>query len=91
MPIVDPLADTLVRLGGAEAARGNAGDTANEAAGRATGEAAGGVDAFLALDAVFAPLSADERFVAALRRADAALGDASPAAVAAALAADGRA
>ena len=91
VPIVDPLADTLVRLGGAEAARGNAGDTANEAAGRATGEAAGGVDAFLALDAVFAPLSADERFVAALRRADAALGDASPAAVAAALAADGRA
>lgn len=91
VPIVDPLADTLVRLGGAEAARGNAGDTANEAAGGATGEAAGGVDAFLALDAVFAPLSADERFVAALRRADAALGDASPAAVAAALAADGRA
>lgn len=87
VPIVDPLADTLVRLCGAEAARENAGDTANEAA----GGAAGGVDAFLALDAVFAPLSADERFVAALRRADAALGDASPAAVAAALAADGRA
>jgi fructuronate reductase len=45
----------------------------------------GDVDAFLALDAVFAPLSHDARFVAALRGAYAALGDGSPAAVVRAL------
>lgn len=43
-----------------------------------TGDAAKDVSAFLALDAVFAPLSADERFVASLIHAYAALGDASP-------------
>ncbi|AKC86380.1 mannitol dehydrogenase family protein [Pseudoxanthomonas suwonensis] len=58
---------------------------------RTTGEAEHDVAAFLALDTVFAPLSADARFVAALRRAYAALGDGTPAAVAAALAADGQA
>lgn len=55
--------------------------------GRATtGEATHDVDAFLALDAVFAPLSGDPRFVESLRAAHAALGDATPAAVARALA-----
>jgi fructuronate reductase len=54
--------------------------------GRASiGEAAGDVDAFLALDAVFAPLAGDARFVEALRKACAALGAATPAAVARAL------
>ncbi|WP_372018029.1 mannitol dehydrogenase family protein [Pseudoxanthomonas sp. 10H] len=52
-----------------------------------TGEAAHDVDAFLALDGVFGPLAGDARFVEALRRAYAALGDGSPAAVARALAA----
>ncbi|AVY68432.1 mannitol dehydrogenase family protein [Xanthomonas translucens] len=46
---------------------------------RATGDAGHDVDAFLALDAVFAPLSGDARFVEALRSAYAALGDGSPA------------
>ena len=50
-----------------------------------TGEAGGDVAAFLALDAVFAPLSADTRFVAALRTAYVTLGDGSPSAVAKAL------
>jgi len=53
----------------------------------ATGDAQGDVAGFLSLDAVFAPISADARFVAALQRAYSALGDASPAAVARALAA----
>ncbi len=53
----------------------------------ARGDAAHDVDLFLGLDAVFAPLSAEPRFAAALRDACAALGDGSPAAVAAALAA----
>lgn len=51
-----------------------------------TGDAAHDVAAFLALDAVFAPLSGDARFAAALRAAYAALGDGSPDAVAQALA-----
>jgi len=46
-----------------------------------TGEAGHDVDAFLALEAVFAPLSGDRRFVEALRAAYAALGDATPGAV----------
>jgi len=54
--------------------------------GRATnGEAAHDVASFLTLDAVFAPLSEDERFVSALRAAYASLGDGSPDAVGAAL------
>ncbi|RPE81209.1 mannitol dehydrogenase family protein [Vulcaniibacterium tengchongense] len=53
----------------------------------ATGEAAGDVPAFLALDAVFAPLSSDARFAQALRIAYAALGDGGAAAVERALAA----
>ncbi|MET3653734.1 fructuronate reductase [Dyella japonica] len=49
------------------------------ALGRAcTGEAAKDVSAFLVLAAIFAPLSADERFVASLTHAYASLGDASP-------------
>ncbi|KAF1685317.1 mannitol dehydrogenase [Pseudoxanthomonas broegbernensis] len=52
----------------------------------ADADAARDVDAFLRLDAVFAPLSADARFADALRRAYATLGDATPAAVARALA-----
>ncbi len=52
-----------------------------------TGDAAHDVAAFLALDAVFAPLAGDARFVHALQDAYAALGDATPATVAAALAA----
>lgn len=62
-------------------------DEALRAIGRsAKGEADADLPAFLALDAVFAPLSGDARFVAALRDAYACLGDASPSAVAAALA-----
>jgi fructuronate reductase len=52
-----------------------------------TGDAAADVAAFLALDAVFAPMSGDARFVQALTRAYASLGDASPVAVHAALSA----
>ena len=48
----------------------------------ANGDATHDVDAFLATGPVFEPLAADERFAAALRAAYAALGDASPAAVA---------
>jgi fructuronate reductase len=44
------------------------------------------VDAFLQLDAVFASLSGDARFVQVLRTAYVALGDGSPEAVAKALA-----
>lgn len=51
----------------------------------ASGNAASDVDAFLALDSVFAPLSADARFVDALRGTYAGLGDAGPEAVARAL------
>ena len=59
-------------------------------AGRAaTGDAGGNVAGFLAIDAVFAPLASDPRFVDALTRAYAALGDAGPAAVARALTAAG--
>ena len=55
-------------------------------AGRAaTGDASRDVADFLAIDAVFAPLASDPRFVDALIRAYAALGDAGPAAVARAL------
>jgi fructuronate reductase len=50
-----------------------------------TGDVAGDAARFLALDAVFAPLSADGRFRAAMVEACAALGDGSPAAVARAL------
>ncbi|HEY5803785.1 MAG TPA: mannitol dehydrogenase family protein [Lysobacter sp.] len=46
-----------------------------------TGDATGDVDLFLALDAVFAPLSGDERFVDAVRAAYALLGDGTPTAV----------
>jgi len=57
------------------------------AIGRAcTGDAHTDVGTFLALGAMFAPLSAEPRFVAALRVAYAALGDGSPAAVARSLA-----
>jgi len=52
---------------------------------RATGEAVHDVAAFLALEAVFAPLSGDARFVQALRSAYAALGDGGAAGVARAL------
>ncbi|MEL1265445.1 mannitol dehydrogenase family protein [Pseudoxanthomonas putridarboris] len=52
----------------------------------ATGDAWHDADAFLGLDAVFAPLSGDPRFAEALRTAYAALGDATPAAVSRALA-----
>ncbi|WP_425600447.1 mannitol dehydrogenase family protein [Luteimonas salinisoli] len=51
----------------------------------ASGHAHRDIDAFLAIDAVFAPLSGDARFVEALAAAYAALGNASPAAVAGAL------
>ena len=62
-------------------------DEALRAIGRsARGDADADLPVFLALDAVFAPLSGDARFVAALRDAYAALHDASPPAVAAALA-----
>ncbi|UNK58380.1 mannitol dehydrogenase family protein [Pseudoxanthomonas daejeonensis] len=67
--IVDPLADTLARIGAAT-----------------TGEASHDVDAFLTLDSVFGALAGDARFVDALARAHARLGDATPAAVARALA-----
>ncbi|MEZ0470743.1 mannitol dehydrogenase family protein [Luteimonas salinilitoris] len=53
------------------------------------GDASAAVAAFLALDAMFAPMSGDERFVAALRDAYMALGDATPGAVSRALAAAG--
>lgn len=55
----------------------------------ASGNAASDVDAFLALDPVFAPLSADARFVDALRGTYAELGDGGPEAVARALTAAG--
>ena len=55
-----------------------------------TGDPQGDLEAFFKLEAVFAPLSADARFVAALRRAYAALGDGTPASVARALDADGK-
>nr|WP_262378686.1 mannitol dehydrogenase family protein [Luteimonas viscosa] len=62
-------------------------DAALSHAGRAaTGDAAHDVAGFLALEAVFAPCAGDARFAAALRGAYAALGDATPAAVRAALA-----
>jgi fructuronate reductase len=51
----------------------------------ASGNTASDVDAFLTLDSVFAPLSADARFVDALRGTYAGLGDAGPEAVARAL------
>ncbi|WP_238346368.1 mannitol dehydrogenase family protein [Luteimonas saliphila] len=51
----------------------------------ATGDAQRDITAFLALDAVFAPLSSDPRFVAAMERAYAALGEGDRAAVASAL------
>ena len=51
----------------------------------ATGDAGRDTAAFLELDAVFAPLSSDPRFVAALTRAYAALGECDRAAVASAL------
>jgi len=50
-----------------------------------TGDATHDVASFLTLDAVFAPLSEDARFVSALAVAYAALGDSSPEAVSAAL------
>lgn len=50
-----------------------------------TGDARGDVEAFLALDAVFAPLSGDARFVDAMVAAYARLGDGTPAAVSRAL------
>ncbi len=53
-----------------------------------SGDAGHDVAAFLALDSVFAPLSADARFVQALRVAYARLGDGGARAVEAALAAD---
>jgi fructuronate reductase len=55
----------------------------------ASGNTASDVDAFLALDSVFAPLSADARFVDALHGTYAGLGDAGPEAVARALTAAG--
>lgn len=48
---------------------------------QATGDAQADVDAFIGIDAVFAPLSGDPRFVEALRKAYALLGDARPSAV----------
>jgi fructuronate reductase len=56
--IVDPLADTLARIG-----------------------ATGDIDAFLGLDGVFGALAEDDRFVAVLRDAHAALAPATPDAV----------
>lgn len=55
------------------------------AVGRAARGGASDVDAFLQIDAVFAPLSADARFVEVLRTVYVALGDATPASVAKAL------
>lgn len=52
----------------------------------ATGEVAHDVGAFLELDAVFASIRGDARFVDSLRRAYVTLGDATPAAVASAVA-----
>ena len=61
------------------------------AIGRATtGDPQGDLEAFFKLEAVFAPLSTDARFVAALRGAYAALGDGTPAAVSRALDANGK-
>ena len=71
--IVDPLADTLARIGAAT-----------------TGEARHDVGLFLALDSVFGALAGDARFIDALAQAYAALGDATPAALATALAAPGQ-
>ncbi|HEX7338300.1 MAG TPA: mannitol dehydrogenase family protein [Rhodanobacteraceae bacterium] len=56
---------------------------------RTTGDARHDAETFLALDAVFAPLSSDARFVDAVCGALATLGDATPVAVARALAAAG--
>lgn len=56
----------------------------------AIGDAQQDVTVFLALDAVFAPLNSDPRFVNALRQAYAPLGDAGPAPVLRALASVGR-
>ncbi len=66
-------------------------DDALAALGRATGgDARAEVEAFLAFDTVFAPLSGDARFASALRDAYRSLGDAGPDAVRGALAAAGR-
>ncbi|KAF1716381.1 mannitol dehydrogenase [Pseudoxanthomonas yeongjuensis] len=58
---------------------------------KATGDAQGDVAAFLAMDAVFAPLGGDPRFVGALREAYARFGDATPSAILRVLAGEGRA
>lgn len=55
-----------------------------------TGDPQGDLDVFFKLDAVFAPLSGDARFVAALRGAYVALGDGTPASVSRALDADSK-
>ena len=60
-------------------------DVLSSLAAATTGDPDGDVAAFLRLDAVFAPLSADKRFMATLRDAYAALGNATPAAVTSAL------
>ncbi len=60
-------------------------DALSSLAGGTTGDPDGDVAAFLQLDAVFAPLSTDKRFIATLREAYEALGDATPTAVARAL------
>jgi fructuronate reductase len=66
-------------------------DDTLRAIGRAcSGDAGVDVDTFLTLDAVFAPLAGEARFVASLKEAYAALGDATPASVARALAAVAR-
>ncbi|WP_407352819.1 mannitol dehydrogenase family protein [Luteimonas sp. R10] len=59
--------------------------TLREVGRAATGDARDDAAAFLVLDAVFAPVSGNAGFAEALRRAYAALGDASPSAVAHAL------
>ncbi|UNK48752.1 mannitol dehydrogenase family protein [Lysobacter sp. S4-A87] len=56
-------------------------DVLAEVGRQATGDATADVDAFLALDAVFAPLSGDARFVSAVSTAYARLGDGSPSTV----------
>ena len=61
-------------------------DVLSEIGRAATGESGRDVAAFLALTAVFAPMSGDERFVIALRGAYAAFGEASTGAVSRALA-----
>lgn len=61
-------------------------DALTAVGGATTGDAGHDVAAFLGLDAVFATLGGDARFVAALRQAYAALGDATPATVSRALA-----